>query len=109
MITTAHAHKSGVIFHFFPRPFKQKKIKALRPKMTKIASRGPALRDFASLFRGAKTYSRYGFIVGEFPSPGLTAGRTDRPLVRPCIVSGPVGEEERLSSGEKTRIKVFLT
>ena len=24
------------------------------------------------------TYSRYGFIVGEFPSPGLTAGRTDR-------------------------------
>ena len=44
MITTAHAHKSGVIFHFFPRPFKQKKIKALRPKMTKIASRGgPAL------------------------------------------------------------------
>ena len=40
MITTAHAHKSGVIFHFFPRAFKQKKIKALRPKMTKIASRG---------------------------------------------------------------------
>ena len=46
VITTAHAHKSGVIFHFFPRAFKQKKIKALRPKMTKIASRGgggPAL------------------------------------------------------------------
>ena len=41
VITTAHAHKSGVIFHFFPRAFKQKKIKALRPKMTKIASRGP--------------------------------------------------------------------
>ena len=40
VITTAHAHKSGVIFHFFPRAFKQKKIKALRPKMTKIASRG---------------------------------------------------------------------
>ena len=40
MIPTAHAHKSGVIFHFFPRAFKQKKIKALRPKMTKIASRG---------------------------------------------------------------------
>ena len=39
-MTTAHAHKSGVIFHFFPRAFKQKKIKALRPKMTKIASRG---------------------------------------------------------------------
>ena len=55
------------------------------------------------------TYSRYGFIVGEFPSPGLTAGRTDRPLVRPCIVFGRVGEEERLSSGEKTRIKAFLT
>ena len=48
MITTAHAHKSGVIFHFFPRAFKQKKkIKALRPKMTKIASRGggPALKE----------------------------------------------------------------
>ena len=55
------------------------------------------------------TYSRYGFLVGEFPSPGLTAGRTDRPSVRPCIVSGRVGEEERLSSGEKTRIKAFLT
>ena len=55
------------------------------------------------------TYSRYGFIVGEFPSPGLTAGRIDRPSVRPCIVSGRVGEEERLSSGEKTRIKAFLT
>ena len=41
VITTAHAHKSGVIFHFFPRAFKQKKkIKALRPKMTKIASKG---------------------------------------------------------------------
>ena len=39
VISTAHAHKSGVIFSFFPRAFKQK-IKALRPKMTKIASRG---------------------------------------------------------------------
>ena len=59
------------------------------------------------LFNG--TYSRYGFLVGEFPSPGLAAGRTDRPLVRLCIVSGRVGEEERLFSGEKTRIKAFLT
>ena len=25
IITTAHAHKSGVIFHFFPRAFKQTK------------------------------------------------------------------------------------
>ena len=40
VITTAHAHKSGVIFHFLPRAFKQKQNKALRPKMTKIASRG---------------------------------------------------------------------
>ena len=48
VITTAHAHKSGVIFHFFSRAFKQKKIKALRPKMTKIASRGgPALKNDA--------------------------------------------------------------
>ena len=27
VITTAHAHKSGVIFHFFPRAFKQKKLR----------------------------------------------------------------------------------
>ena len=39
VITIAHAHKSGVIFHIFPRAFKQKKIKALLPKITKIASR----------------------------------------------------------------------
>ena len=31
-------------FSFFPRAFKQKKIKALRPKMTKIASRGYCLK-----------------------------------------------------------------
>ena len=29
VITTVHAHKSGDIFHIFPRAFKQKKIKAL--------------------------------------------------------------------------------
>ena len=39
MITIAHAHKSGVIFHFFQELSNNKK-KALRPKMTKIASRG---------------------------------------------------------------------
>ena len=49
VITTAHAHKSGAIFHIFPRAFKQKKIKALRPKKTKIASRGSCLKKF-SLF-----------------------------------------------------------
>ena len=38
-MTTAHAHKSGVIFHIFSRAFK-KKITVLRPKMTEIASRG---------------------------------------------------------------------
>ena len=32
VITTAHAHKSGVIFHIFPRSFKQKTIKALSLK-----------------------------------------------------------------------------
>ena len=36
--TSAHAHKSGVIFHFFKSFQTNKKIKALRPKMTKIAS-----------------------------------------------------------------------
>ena len=43
VVTTAHAHKSGVIFHIFPRAFKQKKIKALWLKMTKIASKGSCL------------------------------------------------------------------
>ena len=32
--------KSGVIFHFFQELSNKKEIKALRPKMTKIASRG---------------------------------------------------------------------
>ena len=39
VITTAHAHNSGVIFHIF-KSFQTKKIKALRPKTTEIASRG---------------------------------------------------------------------
>ena len=48
--TTAHALRSGVIFHFFPRAFKQtKKIKALRPKTTKGAQGGPALRRVLTL------------------------------------------------------------
>ena len=56
MITTAHAHKRGVIFHIFPPAFKQKKKnKALRPKMTKIASRGGGsclkFATVAALFR----------------------------------------------------------
>ena len=47
MITTAHAQKSGAIFHFF-QELSNKKIKALRPKMTKIASRGSCLKcEFA--------------------------------------------------------------
>ena len=41
----AHAHKNVVIFHFFQELSSKKKIKALRPKMTKIASRGPALKS----------------------------------------------------------------
>ena len=51
VITTAHAHKSGVIFHFFLRAFKQKKIKAPPPKMTKIASRGPALKPSSTVIK----------------------------------------------------------
>ena len=66
-------------------------------------------RKYCCAFFLNGTYSRYGFIVGEFPSPSLTAGRTDRRSVQPCIVSDRVGEEERLSSGEKTRIRAFLT
>ena len=44
VITSAHAQKTGVIFHIFPRAFKQKKIKELRPEMTTIASRGSCLK-----------------------------------------------------------------
>ena len=52
VITTANAHKSGVIFHIFPRAFKQtKKIKALRPNMTKIASRGSCLNPLSATWR----------------------------------------------------------
>ena len=39
-----------VSISFFPRAFKQKKIKALRPKMTKIASRGSCLKHPLSFF-----------------------------------------------------------
>ena len=46
-------------------------------------------------------------MVWEFSSRGLTAGQKDRPSVRLCIVSGRVGDEERLSSGKKARIKAF--
>ena len=44
---TAHAHKSDVIF-IFSKSFQAKKNKALRSKMTKIASRGPALKGAGS-------------------------------------------------------------
>ena len=59
VIITAHAHKSGVIFHIFPRAFKPKKNKALRPKMTKIASRGPALN---SILRERVNFRRRPFL-----------------------------------------------
>ena len=39
LITTAHAPKSSVIYHFF-QELSNKKVKALRPNMTKVASRG---------------------------------------------------------------------
>ena len=45
VITTAHAHKKVCHFSFFPRSLKHKKMKALRPKMAKIAWRGPALKE----------------------------------------------------------------
>ena len=41
MITIAHVHKSDVIFHIFQDLSNKIKIKELRPKTTKIASRGP--------------------------------------------------------------------
>ena len=71
MITTAHAHKSGVIFHVFPRPFKQKKIKKLRPKMTKIASRrvlpsGQHRQECPEI-----TYMAMGFRPHSFPVGGM--------------------------------------
>ena len=51
VITTAHAHKSGVIFHFFPRAFKQKKNKALRPKMTFNSLKGGPALNFRAASR----------------------------------------------------------
>ena len=62
MITTAHAHKSGVNFHIFPGAFKQtKKIKALRPKMTKIASRGSCLKHQFRCVFGRTCHQLVGF------------------------------------------------
>ena len=50
VISAAHAHKRDVIFYIFQELSNQKKIKALRPKMTEIASRGgPALLALPSL------------------------------------------------------------
>ena len=54
VITTAHAHKSGVIFHISKSFQTKKKIKALRPKMTKIASRGSCLNLKKALVSGPK-------------------------------------------------------
>ena len=54
--TTAHTHKSGVIFHIFPRAFKQRKIKDLPLKMTKIASRGSCHHELYS-YSPATSYS----------------------------------------------------
>ena len=48
-------------FHIFPRAFKQKEIKALQPKMTKIASKGSCLKKPHSCWKkkkGSKTKKR---------------------------------------------------
>ena len=50
-ITTAHAHKSGVVFIFFLDH--SNKRKKLRSKMTKIASRGSCLKFNLSSAMGA--------------------------------------------------------
>ena len=64
VITTAHEHKSGVIFHIFPRLFKQKKLRScMWPKMTKIPSRGSCLDQY--LKNGPKMF-RAGF-TGDSP------------------------------------------
>ena len=47
VITTAHAHKSGVIFHLFPRAFKQtKKLRLYNQRWLKLpqGGGGPALK-----------------------------------------------------------------
>ena len=88
VITTAHAHQSGVIFHFFPRAFKQKKIKALRPKMTKIASRGgPALSQLqlrcSNLFTGPQASSHRGELSAKRAAKNVIGFcRADRNLFR---------------------------
>ena len=60
-------------FHIFPRAFKQtkKKIKALRPKMTKIASRGSCLKLADVNFPGQRVPWRTNTVARLFHQPVL--------------------------------------
>ena len=64
VITTAHAHRSSVIFHIFPRAFKQqqKKITELRPKMTELASKGGGGGGGPALIISCLSSSRMGVL-----------------------------------------------
>ena len=61
--------KVASFFFFFPRAFKQKKIKALRPKMTKIASRGGG-----SSLKAGPPWFEY-LVIFDFFAPWYRRGR----------------------------------
>ena len=65
-------HKSGVIFHIFPRHFNQK-LKKLRSTMTKIASRGSS--SFLSSLSSSRTFHSkiMTYALGN-PSSEMTLG-----------------------------------
>ena len=73
-------------FSYFPRAFKLKKIKALRPKMTKIASRvGSCLKEESNPLRSRCWISR----LGSNPSPQWVPAyqhcwSMDRTICLPC-------------------------
>ena len=47
MINAVHVHKHGIIFSYFSISFqKKKKVKELRPRLTKIASGGGGVAHF---------------------------------------------------------------
>ena len=70
VITTTQAHKIGVILHTFQQ-LSKKKIKKLRPKTTKIDSRGPDNRSTGfvvlSLCKSCKGHCHYSFYFVSFP------------------------------------------
>ena len=80
MITTAQAHKSGVIF-FFSKSFQTKRLAELRPKMTKIASRGSCLKGEARTINDRNICERRSCMKnnGKSPTFKFVSGEERRP------------------------------